>query len=127
MAPIWERFTPYGKLIPRLMMKLGIWLLKRSNAYETTTRVQVSYIELHRDKVGELIKEAANDFYRVTGVPPTCVILGRKQQSQLFREVFSSPVYVDTMFKLHLNQFAGLQLVLHPLIDGIVVMKGHVG
>lgn len=102
---------PVRWLLAKLGYEIGRW--GTSITYETITYKP-------QDIVG-LIKQQVMDIHRHTGKRPETVILGREQQWELMDKICEYPMafspggqYPDRVF--------GLTMILHPLIDGVIVV-----
>lgn len=104
---------PMRWLLERYGYEIGRW--NPVTTYETITYKPRDIIDLVRQQV--------MDIHRHTGKRPRVVILGREQQMELFEAVAEFPMIIEPMAPLsQTDSIFGLTIILHPLIDGVVVV-----
>jgi hypothetical protein len=113
--------TKYGKYIR--------WIIKKLIKYKFieeyyAEEVSFSRVVIDPTKVADLIKQLYKDIYRSTNKQPKTIIMGYDKMRQLDIEI-----YEDMRFNMPLElhgpegrKIYGLDVILNPRIDGVVVM-----
>jgi hypothetical protein len=92
--------------------------------HETIEEIKYSRVEIHKDKIIELIRELMDEIYFNTGNEPRQLIIGYDKMRQLNIECYDEMRF---SMPLELNgskgkKIFGLDIMLNPRIDGLVLV-----
>ena len=110
--------TKFKKWVVRILLKLNII------ENEIITEIKYTRVEIHKDKIVELIRELIDDIYYSNNKEPRQVIIGYNKMRQLDIEVMQEMRF---NMPLELNgsegrKIFGLDIMMNPRIDGLVLI-----
>ena len=105
----------------RWLQRLCIWILDRLGCQCYSEQMRVDTIDIHFDRVADLIWAQARGIREITGKLPKYVILGHEQAVEL--ELPTVGQLAWEMPLLSSGRFRGMTVIVAPYFDGVVCLE----